>query len=65
MDEHTPPAFLFATYDDQLVPVENTIKMGQALSDHGIPFEMHIFQKGKHGLALAKQFCSAGYRDTV
>ena len=26
VDEHTVPAFLFATYDDQLVPVENTIK---------------------------------------
>ena len=65
VDEHTVPAFLFATYDDQLVPVENTIKMGQALSDHGVPFEMHIFQKGKHGLALAKQFCSAGYQDNI
>ena len=26
---------------------------------------MHIFQKGKHGLALAKQFCSAGYQDNI
>ncbi len=50
--DHTPPAFLWATYEDTLVPVENTLGFAQSCRRSGVPFEMHIFQTGAHGLAL-------------
>lgn len=65
VDDQTPPAFLFATYEDELVDIQNTIMMAKALAERKVPFEAHIFQKGKHGLALAKQFCSAGYDNNI
>lgn len=53
--KHTPPTFLWATSQDTLVPVQHSILMANALADHKIPFEMHIFEEGPHGLALATQ----------
>ncbi|HEX7056718.1 MAG TPA: alpha/beta hydrolase [Bacilli bacterium] len=50
----TPPAFLWHTADDSVVSAENSILMAQALSKHGIPFELHIFASGRHGLGLAE-----------
>lgn len=49
----TPPAFLWATAQDHMVPVENTFRMGAALAGCGVPVEVHVFEKGEHGLALA------------
>jgi acetyl esterase/lipase len=55
-DEHvnaqTPPTFLYHTTDDELVPVEASITFYQALRKAGVPAEMHIFAKGKHGSGL-------------
>lgn len=51
--ETTVPAFLWHTYDDPLVPVENSLMLAAALRAHGIPFEMHIYPHGAHGLSLA------------
>lgn len=51
--KHTPPTFLFHTFMDNMVPVENSLLFAGALAAHDIPFEMHIFQDGPHGLALA------------
>lgn len=53
--EHTPPTFLWATAEDSLVPVQHTLLMGKALADHKIPFEVHVFEHGPHGLATATQ----------
>ena len=53
--EMMPPAFLWATSEDTLVSVQNTIRMAHALADHAIPFEMHIFEKGQHGLSVGTQ----------
>lgn len=53
--EHVPPVFLWHTVTDQAVPVENTILMGMALRKNNIPFEMHIYDKGVHGLSLANR----------
>lgn len=50
----TPPAFIFHTADDQAVPVENAILYASALRRHGVPFEMHIYEKGRHGVGLAE-----------
>ncbi len=55
VSEHTPPTFLWATAADNLVPVQHTIRMAHALADHKVPFELHIFECGGHGLSLATQ----------
>ncbi len=60
VDERTPPTFLFATSADETVPVENSLQFAAALDRAGIPFELHIFQKGVHGLALANELTSSG-----
>jgi acetyl esterase/lipase len=49
----TPPTFLFHTGDDAGVPVENSIAYYQALRAYKVTAEMHIYQKGKHGVGLA------------
>lgn len=48
-----PPAFLWHTADDQVVPVENSLLLARALSANGVPFELHVFPEGPHGLGLA------------
>ncbi len=52
VDENTPPTFLFHTQEDAAVPVENSIRFFSAMNSHGISGEMHIFQKGPHGVGL-------------
>jgi len=51
----TPPAFLWRTAEDPGVPVENSLLFAQHLKKNGIPFELHVFPKGKHGLGLATE----------
>lgn len=53
--ENTPPTFLWSTSEDTMVPIQHTIRMAHALADKNIPFEVHIFEEGPHGLALANQ----------
>ena len=48
----TPPCFLWHTFDDQTVPVENTLLFATALRQAGVPFDLHIYQHGRHGLGL-------------
>jgi acetyl esterase/lipase len=57
----TPTAFLVHATDDNAVPVENTLLFYQALKDHGIPAEMHIYPNGGHGFAMA---IGKGYLET-
>lgn len=49
----TPPTFLFHTTEDTTVPVENSIMFYSALRKAGVPAEMHIYLKGRHGVGLA------------
>lgn len=49
----TPPTFLFHTTEDKTVPVENSIYFYLALRKAGVRAEMHIYEKGSHGLGLA------------
>lgn len=51
----TPPMFLWSTSVDAAVPVENTTGMATALAQAGVPFEIHVFEDGIHGLSLANQ----------
>ena len=50
----TPPSFIFATSDDSLVPIRNSLTFAQALAAEDIFFEMHIYPMGEHGFSLAK-----------
>ena len=54
--DNTPPAFLWHTSNDQAVPAENSILYAMALSEHNIPYELHIYPDGSHGLGLAMDF---------
>lgn len=49
----TPPTFLWHTVADPVVPVENSLMFASALQEQKIPFEMHIYPNGPHGLSLA------------
>jgi len=49
----TPPTFIFQTNEDTTVPAENAVYYYLALRKAGIPAEMHIFEKGPHGVGLA------------
>ncbi len=48
----TPPAFLFTTTADTGVPAENSIAFYLALKKAGVPAELHVFEKGPHGVGL-------------
>lgn len=63
LEEHvtkdTCPAFLWQTAQDDCVPVENVMLMARALRGADVPFELHIYSHGPHGLSLATP--EAGY----
>jgi acetyl esterase/lipase len=48
----TPPTFLFHTDEDRAVVPENSVLFYQALKRHKVPAELHIFEKGPHGVGL-------------
>ncbi len=48
----TPPCFLWATGEDPVVKVENTLDFAAALRRNSVPFDLHIYQHGGHGLGL-------------
>jgi acetyl esterase/lipase len=48
----TPPCFLWHTVEDAAVPVENSLIFAGQLRKNGVPFELHIYPKGRHGLGL-------------
>ena len=49
----TPPTFLFHTNEDQGVPAENSVLFYLALRRAGVPAELHIYERGRHGVGLA------------
>ena len=51
--KETPPTFLFHTNADTTVPAENSVYYYLALRRAGVPAEIHIFEKGAHGVGLA------------
>lgn len=65
VDEKTPPSFLFATQGDSVVPVENSLRFAHALGESHVPFELHVFLTGDHGLSLAKPFTAGGRASLV
>lgn len=53
---NTPQTFIWHTAEDSTVPCENSMLYAKALSEYHVPFELHIYPYGHHGLGLAKEF---------
>lgn len=53
VDRNSVPAFIWHTFEDDCVPVENSLKLAKAYREHGVPFALHIFEHGRHGLSIA------------
>jgi acetyl esterase/lipase len=51
--KETPPTFIFQTNQDASVPAENSVHYYLALRQAGVPAEMHVFERGAHGVGLA------------
>jgi acetyl esterase/lipase len=49
----TPPTFLVHTNEDTTVPAENSVLFYLALREAGVPAELHVYERGRHGLGLA------------
>lgn len=60
VDDNTPDTFIWHTYTDSSVPVENTLLMINALKEKNINVESHIFPEGVHGLSLANEDTAMG-----
>jgi acetyl esterase/lipase len=50
---NTPPCFVWHTWEDKAVKVENSLEFAAALQKAGVPFDLHVYQKGRHGIGLA------------
>ena len=55
VSEDTPPAFVWHTNQDGLVPAENSLLLALAMRKAGRPVELHMYMKGDHGLGLASE----------
>ena len=55
VDDQTPPAFLFATQGDHLVPATQSLQFATLLAERKIPYEMHIFAYGDHGFSTGSR----------
>jgi dipeptidyl aminopeptidase/acylaminoacyl peptidase len=60
-----PPTFIFHTADDKTVPVANSVLMAYALTKNRIPYELHIFASGSHGLSLGKKLVDNGTGSSI
>lgn len=65
VDKDTPPTFLWHTWSDEAVPVENSLLFVNALRRAGVSAEFHLYPRGCHGLALANRLTrnAQGYGD--
>ena len=52
--KETPPCFIWHTWEDRAVKVENSLEFAAALQRAGVPFDLHVYQKGAHGLGLGQ-----------
>lgn len=58
----TPPTFLWHTAADPIVPILNALRFAAACAQHQVPFELHVYGQGEHGLALADSVTAIGDR---
>ncbi len=57
----TPPCFLWHTVTDESVPCENSLLFAAALKEKSVPFALHLFSRGRHGLSLADENWAKGH----
>lgn len=62
VSSQTPPTFLWTCSDDQSVHNMNSLLYAESLSKARVPFELHVFQGGGHGLALANKLTAREYK---
>jgi dipeptidyl aminopeptidase/acylaminoacyl peptidase len=60
--KETPPCFIWHTWEDKAVPIENSLQFAEALQKNGVPFDLHIYQKGNHGIGLGSGQWDPGKR---
>jgi acetyl esterase/lipase len=60
--KETPPCFIFHTYEDPAVPVENSLQFAAALRKAAVPFDLHVYEKGAHGIGLGSRPYGSGDR---
>ena len=65
VNKNSAPAFIWHTKEDGAVPVQNSLFMALAYAEHGVPFELHVFERGVHGLSLANEETSSGNRNEL
>ncbi len=63
--KETPPTFLWHTAEDGAVPVENSLMYAMACRKNGVPFELHIYERGGHGLSTCTWITAAGPEQIV
>ncbi len=57
----TPPCFIWHTWEDGTVKVENALNFAAALRAKGVHFELHVYERGAHGMGLGKGDAPGGY----
>ena len=65
VSEKTPPTFLWHTRTDNCVPVMNSLLYAQALTKHGVPYALHIYPQGGHGLSTVDKWCNGNLSPAV
>ena len=63
VSKDTAPAFIWSTFEDQVVPCENTLRYASAMKKAGVQFALHIYPFGKHGISLANYEVSANHNE--
>jgi acetyl esterase/lipase len=53
VEANTPPTFIVDTWNEESLPVENTLLFVQALREHNVPCELHIYERGPHNFQAA------------
>lgn len=62
VDKNSPPCFIWSTEEDKTVPVENSLQLAAALRRAGVRFDLHIYERGPHGIGLGnKDFDTAKF----
>ncbi|OON92877.1 MAG: acetylesterase [Candidatus Epulonipiscioides saccharophilum] len=57
------PTFIWHTYSDPAVPVENSLLLASAITAYKVPLELHIYPQGGHGLSLANELVNKSIKN--
>lgn len=62
VSKDTPPSFIWHTLEDECVPCQNSMVFADALLEHHIPLELHIFPEGSHSLVNGNEIANVPER---